>query len=42
MKFVMLILLGSTVAAMVPAPLNIQCITDIECELMYGLLEDED
>lgn len=42
MKMIIVVLLGIIVAAMSPAPLNIMCMTDMECELMFGLEEGED
>ena len=36
MKMTLLLIVGLLVSSLVPAPMDFQCITDMECELLYG------
>ena len=36
MKITLLLLAALLVSSLVPAPMDLQCITDMECELLYG------
>ena len=42
MKLLLIVLAGIAMTIAVPDSLNIQCITDMECELMFGPDEGED